>query len=237
MFLKHKRLIKTFLPKHVAIIMDGNRRWAKKKSLERKIGHYEGAKNLKKIITECIKLEIPYLTVYAFSTENWHRNNKEIDELVSLLNDFLNREISEIIDHKIKINILGQMDKFPKEIQQKLKNIISRTKNFNKLHCNIALNYGSREEIIYAVNNLLKNKTSTAQLTIEDLTQYLYTKNIPDPDLMIRTSGEYRLSNFLLWQSAYSELYFSKKLWPEFTIKEFHKSLIDYSKRKRRFGR
>ena len=237
MFFKQKNLVKEFLPNHLSIIMDGNRRWAKKKLLNRKVGHYEGAKNLKKIITECITLGIKYLTVYAFSTENWNREKKEINELMNLLNSFLDNDIEEIINNEVRINVIGNLTKFPKEIRERINNIESKTKKFKKFCLNIALNYGSREEIVSAVNTIINTKFSKKELTEKDFSQYLYTHNIPDPDLMIRTSGEYRLSNFLLWQSAYSELYFSKKYWPEFNEKELHKALLDYAMRKRRFGK
>jgi len=237
MLFKRKQLEKKLIPNHLAIIMDGNRRWATKRLVQRKVGHYEGAKNLKKIISECIKLEINYLTVYAFSTENWHRDDNEINELMELLDNFLGGEQEDIIKNGIKINILGDTTKFSKKIQHKLYDITNSTRNNTKLHFNIALNYGSREEIILAVNTFMEDKSKAEKLTEKKFTKYLYTKNIPDPDLMIRTSGEYRLSNFLLWQSAYSELYFTKKLWPEFNEKELHKALLDYGQRKRRFGR
>lgn len=239
MLLKNQefRLDREFLPEHVAIIMDGNRRWAKKRLLQRKAGHYEGAKNLKKIIGESIKLEIKYLTVYAFSAQNWHRNDSEVDELITLLSNFLKGENKDIIDNEIKINILGDVTKFSQNIQQKLEDIRLKTEKFNKLYFNIALNYGSREEIVFAINSFLQKNVSKNNITEEEFVKYLYTHDMPDPDLVIRTGSECRLSNFLLWQAAYSELYFTRKLWPEFSEKEFHKALLDYAKRKRRFGR
>ena len=236
MFFRSDKLTESSLPKHLSIIMDGNRRWAQKKSIQRKLGHYEGAKNLKKIILECLKLKISYLTVYAFSTENWNRKKLEVDELTTLLEDFLENSVKELLEYDIAIRVIGDLSKFSKKIQTQLTDLQNKTKKSQELSLNIALNYGAREEIIYAVNSLLQEKTKLSNITTDQFSKYLYTKDIPDPDLVIRTSGEYRLSNFLLWQSAYSEFYFSKKLWPEFSVKELHKALLSYTKRKRRFG-
>ena len=224
------------IPQHIAIIMDGNRRWAKKKSLARKMGHHKGAKNLKNIISHIYSLNIKYLTVYAFSTENWNRSKSEITQLIDLLNEFLSNESEEFIKKEIKIKMLGDLSKFSQNIVNKINNLENKTKNFKNFQVNIALNYGSREEIIYAFNKYKESKVFPKKLTEKSFENYLYTINVPDPELIIRTGGEYRLSNFLLWQAAYSELYFSKKYWPEFNKKDLYKVLLNYSKRKRRFG-
>ncbi len=232
MFKKYKREVN--IPRHIAIIMDGNRRWAKKNKISKNLGHYEGAKNLRNIIEESIKINIKFLTVYAFSSENWNRSKEEVNDLIALLKKFLTEESDRFSEQNIKLNILGDTSKFSIDIQEKLTELSKETVNNNKLILNIALNYSSRDEIVNAVNYIIqKNKKL---ITKEEFAKYLYTASIPDPDLIIRTSGEYRLSNFLLWQSAYSEFFFSKKLWPDFSIKELHLAIAEYSKRERRFG-
>jgi len=226
------------LPRHLAIIMDGNRRWAQKKLLKRNLGHLEGAKNLKQIISECSKLGVGYVTVYAFSTENWKRSKEEVGELLKLLSRFLNDEIDQITKQDIKVNIIGDVEKFPDDIKSRIRDVVDKTKDFKGLNFNIALSYGSREEIVMAMKNVAEDYSKGILSEIDEsvIQQYLYTKDIPDPDLIIRTSGEYRLSNFLLWQAAYAEFYFSDKLWPEFDKKELHLALRDYANRDRRFG-
>ncbi len=232
MFSRFKKKISP--PNHVAIIMDGNRRWAKKNKISKNLGHYEGAKNLRKIVEECLKINLKFLTVYAFSTENWSRSEEEVNDLMSLLNKFLSDESKLFNEKKIKLNILGDISRFPSDIQDKVTSLSNETKDNNSLTLNIALNYSSRDEIINAVNRIINDKNQS--ISKEVFIKYLYTADIPDPDLIIRTSGEYRLSNFLLWQAAYSELYFTKKLWPEFDVKELSNALIEYSRRERRFG-
>jgi len=232
MFSRFKKKISP--PNHIAIIMDGNRRWAKKNKISKSLGHYEGAKNLRKIVEECLKINLKFLTVYAFSTENWSRSEEEVNDLMSLLNKFLSDESKLFNEKKIKLNILGDISRFPSDIQDKVTSLSNETKNNNSLTLNIALNYSSRDEIINAVNRIINDKNQS--ISKEVFIKYLYTADIPDPDLIIRTSGEYRLSNFLLWQAAYSELYFTKKLWPEFDVKELSNALIEYSRRERRFG-
>jgi len=232
MFSRFKKKISP--PNHIAIIMDGNRRWAKKNKISKSLGHYEGAKNLRKIVEECLKINLKFLTVYAFSTENWSRSEEEVNDLMSLLNKFLSDESKLFNEKKIKLNILGDISRFPSDIQDKVTSLSNETKNNNSLTLNIALNYSSRDEIINAVNRIINDKNQS--ISKEVFIKYLYTADIPDPDLIIRTSGEYRLSNFLLWQAAYSELYFTKKLWQEFDVKELSNALIEYSRRERRFG-
>ena len=220
---------------HIAIIMDGNRRWAKKRFLPISIGHREGADNLIDIALFAKKKNIDFLTVYAFSTENWEREQKEIKDLMSLLDNFIDKYRSKFLEEKIKINIFGNLEKFSDKIKEKIQNLIEETKGFSALTLNMALNYGAKTEIIEAVNKLIKEEKK--HIEIKDVESKLYSKDIPNPDLLIRTGGEKRLSNFLLWQLAYSELYFSAKLWPDFKEKDFEEALVDYHSREKRFGR
>jgi undecaprenyl diphosphate synthase len=232
------KIASNLLPNHIAIIMDGNRRWGKANQHQADSAHYEGANNLKKIIYECSDLAIKYLTVYAFSTENWNRSKEEVDDLISLFYKFLSQDINEIIDYNIKIKVIGDISKFPADMNQKINNLINQTNNSTGLTLNVALNYGSREELTMAMNLIAEDykQGKIKEINQKLVKKYLYTKDIPDPDLLIRTSGEHRLSNFLLWQLAYSEFYFSKKLWPDFDKKELHFALRDYASRERRFG-
>ncbi len=231
-------IILASLPRHIAIIMDGNRRWSKINHLKVSNAHNEGAKNLKNIIYECSDLGINYLTVYAFSTENWNRSEQEISSLIKLFYNFLAQDINEILAYNIKINIFGDLEKFPEDMKEKIDDLVVKTKSSSGLNLNVALSYGGREEITMAVRSIAEDykKSHITEINKEIIAKYLYTKDIPDPDLLIRTSGEYRLSNFLLWQLAYSEFYFSKKLWPDFDKKELHFALKDYARRERRFG-
>ncbi len=219
---------------HLAITMDGNRRWAKKRFLTRKLGHLAGAKNLKKIIKASTELGIKYLTLYAFSTENWNRSEDEIAELMILLENFLDDYSKDLNENNIKINILGDVSKFSRKLQDKIAKTTKYSKN-NHFVVNVALNYGSREEIIAAIKKIPKEEINN--LTENNFNNYLYSKNIPDPDLLIRTGGEQRLSNFLLWQIAYSELYFSKKNWPDFKKTDLIKAINNYQARIRNFGK
>ena len=218
--------------KHVAIIMDGNGRWGIKKRKSRNFGHKQGLKSVEKIIKETLKKKIRFLTLYAFSTENWKRPKNEVNYLFSLLDNFLSNKIKELHSQKIKFVVLGK-----KKFNQKLNNLLNYseklTSNNKKLQINLALNYGSKSEIINAINNLKKKKL---QINESNITRNLYTKNIPDPDILIRTGDRKRLSNFLLWQLAYSEIFFEKKLWPDFNEKDYTKILNKYKKTKRNFG-
>jgi undecaprenyl diphosphate synthase len=218
--------------KHVAIIMDGNGRWGLKNKNSRNAGHQSGLKTVEKIINASIKHNIPYLTLYTFSTENWKRPKKEIKYLFSLLENFLQKKINEINDHNIKIKIIGEK-KFSKKLNKLLRYCENKTKNNNVLQINLALNYGSKNELINAFRKLLKNNE---QINEKKLSKYLYTYSIPDPDLLIRTGNTNRLSNFLLWQIAYSEIFFVKKLWPDFNENDFQKIINNYKKTKRNFG-
>ena len=225
--------LKKQLPNHVAFIMDGNRRWAKKKKLEIIDGHKKGSEIVKKIVKKSLELKIKYLTFFSFSTENWSRSKDEILNLQTLLSFYLDSEEEHFIKKKIKFSFIGEIAKFDYKIKSKLKNLQVRTRSFNKLHFTLALSYGSRSEIVNSIKKINKNIDLLTEL---DISKSLMTKDIPDPDFVIRTSGEMRLSNFLLWQVAYSELYFTKTLWPEFNTQKYVLALKNYINRKRRFG-
>ena len=222
--------------KHLAIIMDGNGRWAKDKNLDRIVGHKEGAKSAKKIIETCSNLNIKYLTLYTFSTENWDRPQFEVDSLMALLSGMLNNEIKELERNNIVFNVVGRVEDLPKSVQKIVSNTVERTKNNTGLVLSLALSYGGRQEIIDAMNKILKNKESKI-IDEEIVKNHLYFPEMPDPDLIIRTGGEFRLSNFLLWQSAYSEMYISKKNWPDFKEKDLMTALEDFNHRNRTFGK
>tara|TARA_Y100000590_G_scaffold45657_1_gene48515 strand:+ start:8604 stop:9278 length:675 start_codon:yes stop_codon:yes gene_type:complete len=218
---------------HVAIIMDGNGRWGLKKKKSRNLGHKEGLKTAEKIIKETIKKKIKYLTLFAFSTENWKRPKKEINFLFNLLENFLINKISLLQNNKIKLKILGNK-KFSKRLNKLLNETESKTSKNNNLQINLALNYGSKNEIIFAIKKIYNKKIAINKKNIDN---NLFTKNIPDPDLLIRTGNTHRLSNFLLWQLAYSEIFFEKKLWPDFNIKDYNKILLKFQNTKRNFGK
>lgn len=222
------------LPIHVAIIMDGNGRWAKKKHLPRNLGHTNGVKTTKNIVELARSINIKVLTLYAFSTENWKRPEEEISGLMWLLKKYLKSELAVMQKNNISFRILGDISKFSKDIQSEIQNVCEKTKNNTGMIFNFALNYGSRQEILRAVKNIIDKKINNP--TEKDISDNLYTKNLPDPDLIIRTSGEMRISNFLLWQIAYSEIYITDVLWPDFSDEEFYKAIIAYQHRKRRFG-
>ncbi|MBO7611937.1 MAG: isoprenyl transferase [Elusimicrobia bacterium] len=225
----------TKLPKHIAIIMDGNGRWAKKRLLPRIIGHTNGVKTVKKIVEFARKLNIQVLTLYAFSTENWQRPKDEVAGIMTLLKTYLKSELDNMIENQISFRVVGDISRMSEEIQAELKTAIDKTKDMKGLVLNIALNYGSRQEILMACKNLIDKGIKNP--TEQDLSDSLYTKGLPDPDLLIRTSGEMRISNFLLWQIAYTEIYVTDILWPDFNEDEFCKAIIDYQKRDRRFGK
>lgn len=221
--------------------MDGNGRWAQQKLRPRTFGHIKGARVAKKIITECSRLKIKYLTLYAFSTENWLRPQEEVSFLMTLLYRYLNKETDNLVKENIRFKVIGDISRLPTRIQEAIDIAYTKTKNCSGLTVQFALNYGSRQEIIHAVNLYLSDralgKTKSENMTESILESYLYTAHAPDPDLVIRTSGEERISNFLLWQSAYSELYFTKTLWPDFKVEDLTLALQDYNKRQRRFGK
>ncbi len=229
------------LPAHVAIIMDGNGRWAKKKMMNRVKGHEQGSQTVRSIVTACREIGIGTLTLYAFSTENWERPQHEVKALMMLLKKFIVSQREELSKNNIRLNVIGQKHRLPLDVQKEVDATLDLTQNNSKMVLNLALSYGSREEITAAVRKIaLKIESKT--LSPKDITQdlicdHLYTSAIPDPDLIIRTSGEYRLSNFLLWQAAYSEIFISDTLWPDFSKKEFINILKNFQKRDRRFGK
>lgn len=228
------------LPKHIAIIMDGNRRWAKENELTTKEGHKKGAKNLEEISEFCNEIGIKYLTVYAFSTENWKRSKQEVSTIMFILKAHLDSFNKKNENKNIKVNILGDISVLAKSIQDSLLKSVEKTKNNTGLVLNIALNYGGRSEIINAVTKIAqmvkKNKIEIEDINEQLISDNLYTQGQPDPDLLIRPSAEFRLSNFLTWQSIYSELYFPKKYWPEFSKEDLLEAIKEYQKRNRRFG-
>ena len=219
------------LPKHIAIIMDGNGRWAKTKGLPRHEGHRKGVEAAEEIITAVREWKIPYLTLYAFSDENWQRPQLEIDALMSLLKVYLLSKQQKMLKNGIRFETIGDTPKLPQDIQETIAETKTITKNGKAMTLILALSYGARDEIVRAVNKV------SGKVTEEIFSQYLDTKNFPDPDLLIRTGGEFRLSNYLLWQAAYAELYFTPVMWPEFTPAELKKALEEFSRRERRFGK
>ena len=238
---KYKNLEGVSLPKHVAIIMDGNGRWAKKRLLPRSVGHRAGVEALRGVITMSSNIGVKVLTLYAFSTENWARPQDEVGVLMDLLVEFLNKEIAELHENRVNIRFMGDVEKFPERCRVAIENAIVLTKDNEGLIVNIALNYGGRHELMRAFKNMVRDikngEISEDSIDENTISDYLYTKGLPDPDLLIRTSGEMRLSNFMLYQSSYSELYIPDTLWPDFDEAEYEKALIDYSKRKRRYGK
>lgn len=228
---------KNKLPRHVAIIMDGNGRWAKERGLSRNEGHKKGSEVVKKITNYAEKLGIEYLTVYAFSTENWKRPQDEVDGLMNLLRRYLKNHIKDTKKNNAKFRVIGDRIGLPQDIQNQIEELEGLTKDKSGICINIAINYGGRDEIIRACRHMIEARVEPNALNEELFESFLDTKGIPDPDLMIRTSGEMRTSNYLPWQLAYSEFYFTPCLWPDFTTKEFDKALEEYSNRKRRFGK
>ncbi len=229
------------LPFHVAIIMDGNGRWAKKRLMNRVKGHEQGTQTVRSIVTTARELGIGMITLYAFSTENWARPKLEVKALMMLLKEFIISEREELSKNNICLNIIGQKHRLPLDVQKEVDITLALTKNNDKMVLNLALSYGSREEIANAVKQIAQ-KIESKELDSKDITQdlisdHLYTRTMPDPDLIIRTSGEYRLSNFMLWQAAYSEIYICDTLWPDFSKDEFIEILKNYQKRDRRFGK
>ena len=229
------------LPKHIAIIMDGNGRWAKQKGLLRAFGHENGTKSVRTVVEASAKLGIENLTLFAFSTENWNRPKLEVDLLMELLINSLKNELKTLQNNNIRLNSIGNLDLLPKSAQKKLQEVIEATKGNSRMVLTLALSYGSREELINAVKNI-SNKVKNNIISIDNIdesiiNQHLYTRDLPEVDLLIRTSGEHRISNFLLWQIAYSELYFTDVLWPDFKENDLYEAVISYQKRERRFGK
>lgn len=227
------------IPSHIAIVMDGNSRWAKKNSKLQSSGHKKGAEVSKLIAEACQELGVKYLTLYAFSTENWNRSKAEVKVLMNLLRSYLKKDFNELINRDVRLRFIGDLSKLDADIQQLIENAEEKSKN-NSFTLIIALSYGSRDEIRNAAYKMAKhalmNGDTLDELQPSDFDQFLYTNGIPDPDLFIRTSGEHRISNFLLWQLSYSELYFTDVLWPDFNKKELIKAIEEFSKRERRYG-
>lgn len=226
----------TNTPAHVAIILDGNGRWAKKQGKVRTFGHKHGAENVVDIAIHAKNRGVKYLTLYAFSTENWKRPASEVDYLMKLLIKFIDSKIDQLMAEDCKINILGDITRLPEATREAVNRALDRTKDNKSLFINIALNYGGRDEIVHAVKNIIADAINPEDIDEDLISSYLYTKGIPDPDLLIRPGGELRISNFLIYQIAYSELYFSDVLWPDFDEAEFDKALLEYANRNRRYG-
>ncbi|MGB0476611.1 MAG: isoprenyl transferase [Flavobacteriaceae bacterium] len=229
------------LPRHIAIIMDGNGRWAKRRNQPRVFGHRQGAKSVRKVVEAAARLGINNLTLYAFSTENWNRPKHEIKTLMKLLVNALKNELGLMMKNNIRLNAIGHTDMMPPNVQQELQEVLDETKENTGLVLTLALSYGARQEILRAVQEI-SHKVKNNIISVENvddniINKHLYTQNLPDVDLLIRTSGEVRISNFLLWQIAYAELYFTDELWPDFNETSLHKAIADYQKRERRFGK
>jgi undecaprenyl diphosphate synthase len=223
-------------PAHVAIIMDGNGRWAIRRGLPRLAGHRAGTQNLRKIITACVEFGIKYLTIYAFSTENWGRPREEVDGLMHILEDVIDRELAELHKEGVQLRHIGRLERLDPKLQEKVMAAIELTKNNSRLVLNVAFNYGGRDEIVFAIQNMIRDGVKPEAVTSDLVSKYLFTAGVPDPDLIIRTSGELRVSNFLIWQGAYSEWYVTSVFWPDFNKAEFRKALETYAKRDRRYG-
>jgi len=236
--IEEKKLKK--IPTHVAIIMDGNGRWAKKRNMPRVKGHYEGMQTVKKITKYASKLGIQYLTLYAFSTENWARPKEEVSYLMDLPEKMFTSFMPELMENNVKVEVIGVVEKLPENTRKAVEDAIEQTKNNTGLKLIFALNYGSKDEIVTAVKRIAQgaanNKYKVEEIDEQLISDNLFTKDTPDPDLLIRTSGEQRISNFLLWQIAYSEFIFTKVAWPDFVEAEFYKALLEYQSRDRRFG-
>ena len=228
------------IPNHVAIILDGNGRWAKKKGMPRTYGHVKGCENLEKICSVAKELGVKYLTVYAFSTENWKRSKEEVDALMKLFRNYMKKCIKISRDNKMQVRVIGDPTAFDPDLQEKIKELEEYSSQYDELYFQIALNYGSRDEIKRAVQKMAEDvkaeKLNPEEISEQTISDYLDTKGLPDPDLLIRTSGEERLSNFLMWQLAYTEFYFTEVAWPDFNKAEFEKAIVKYNQRDRRFG-
>jgi undecaprenyl diphosphate synthase len=225
------------IPVHVAVIMDGNGRWAKKRGLPRVFGHKKGVDSVRNIIRASAEFGIKYMTLYVFSSENWQRPENEVKQLMKLLEELLIKEEPELNKNNVRVRAIGQIERLPDKVRENLNYMIDKTKDNTGLVLILAISYGGRNEIIDAIKKIGKAKRNLDELTSEEFSKYLYDPTIPDPDLMIRTAGEKRISNYLLWQSAYTEFYFTDVLWPDFGKQELFTAIEDYSKRKRRYGR
>lgn len=234
---KIKDIVKSTNLKHIAIIMDGNRRWAKEKFLPSAVGHQKGVESLKNTMRLFDDFGIKYLTVYAFSTENWNRKKEEVEFLMGLLAKTLSNELDEMHKENVKIRFIGDVEKLNENLIEIVRNAQEKTKDNTGVNLNIAFNYGSRDEIVNAMKAIVKEGISFEEITEETISKHLYTKDIPDPDLLIRTGGEKRISNYLLWQLAYSELYVTDAFWPDFDKEQLIEAVLEFEKRNRRFGK
>jgi undecaprenyl diphosphate synthase len=225
------------LPQHVAIIMDGNGRWALSRGLPRLAGHKAGTENLRRIIRASVEFGVKYLTIYAFSTENWGRPPEEVQGLMYILEDVLNRELVELHKEGVQLRHIGRLERLAPSLQQKVLDAIEMTKNNDRLILNVAFNYGGRDEIVNAIQNIIKDGIKPEEVTETVVNRYLYTAGVPDPDLIVRPSGELRVSNFMIWQGAYSELYVTPKYWPDFDKEEYRRALETFASRDRRYGK
>jgi undecaprenyl diphosphate synthase len=235
--MSEEQLLPDKIPAHVAIIMDGNGRWARKRGLPRLAGHRAGVDNLRRVLEACVEFGIQYLTIYAFSTENWGRPPAEVQGLMNILEDVIDRELDELHKNGVQLRHLGMLDGLRPELQEKVRQAIELTKDNDKLVLNIAWNYGGRAEIVHAIQRMLEDGVRPQDVDEDLVGEYLYTANCPDPDLIIRTSGELRVSNFLIWQGAYSEWYTTPEYWPDFGRESLLEALLDYAQRDRRFGK
>ena len=236
-----EKIDKTRLPEHIAVIMDGNGRWAQQRGFDRIVGHQNGVTSVREVTEAAAEIGVKYLTLYAFSTENWGRPKQEVDALMELLVDTIEKETPTLNKNNVRLSAIGDLKRLPPQAEKKLHNCIKNTESNTGLTLNLALSYSSRWEITEAVKQIAE-EVKTGSMSVEDITsetvsKYLTTKNIPDPDLLIRTSGELRISNFLLWQLAYSELYFTDIHWPDFRKENFYQAIYDFQQRERRFGR
>lgn len=223
------------IPEHIAIIMDGNGRWAKNRSLPRTAGHAAGSKKFKEIARYCNKIGVKHLTVYAFSTENWRRPKEEVDAIMNIFRDYL-RDSANFKSENIKLEFIGDRSGMPEDIVELMAQAEFDSKDATGLKCYMAINYGGRDELVHAVRDIIKEGIPAEDITEDTISSHIYTSHYPDPELIIRPSGEYRLSNFLIWQSAYSEFWFSNILWPDFSTNDLEQAIDDYNKRNRRFG-
>lgn len=224
------------IPTHIGIIMDGNGRWALARGLPRLAGHRAGTENLRRIIEACIEFGIKYLTIYAFSTENWGRPQEEVQGLMRIFENVIDRELQELHDQGVQLRHIGRLDRLKPAFRKKVLHAVEMTRHNNRLILNIAFNYGGRDEIVCAIQRMIQDGVKAEEVTDELVSRYLFTAGVPDPDLIIRTSGELRVSNFLIWQGAYSEWYFPSTYWPDFDREELRKALEEYSRRDRRYG-
>jgi undecaprenyl diphosphate synthase len=224
-------------PKHIAIIMDGNGRWALSRGLPRLAGHKAGTENLRRVIEACVEFGVKYLTLYAFSTENWGRPMEEVQGLMRILEDVIDRELQELHEEGVQLRHIGRLDRIKPRLKKKVLDAIELTKNNNHLILNIAFNYGGRDEIVWAIRHIIEDGVDPGDITDQLVSQYLYTAGVPDPDLIIRTSGELRGSNFLIWQGAYAEWYFTPTYWPDFGKVELRNAIEEFNQRERRYGK